>query len=743
MENTKKTKDELVEESIEMRQRIAKLEAAEAEYERAQNALEASQERYKNLVDSIDGIVWEANARTFQFTFVSQQAERLLGYPVERWTDEPTFWQDHLHPEDESWAPGFCVRATAEKRDHEFEYRMIAADGRTVWLRDIVNVIIEDREPVKLRGVMVDITLRKKMDEELATHRNHLEKLVEARTAELEAVNERLKQGLSERRRAEQALQEERDFISAVLNTVDALVVVLDKDGRVIRFNRACEQITGYLFDEVKDEHFWDVFLLSEEEEAVRDVFQELLVGQFPNQFTNYWVAKDGARRLIAWSNTVLLDETGSIEYVISTGIDVTERKEAEEALRRDRDFVALVMQTSPAGITVVNREGEIVLANAQAERVLSLTEDDLNGLAYNAPTWQITDYEGNPMPDEALPFRRVLDAEQVVYDVEHAIERPNGERVLLSVNGAPLFDASGRISRVVFAIEDVTERVQAERALRDSEERFRDLYENAPSAYLSVDAAGMIDRCNEKTHVLLGYPVEELVGRSIIELCADVPQGKEKAKQVWARFQDGEPITDAELQIKRADGTVLWISLTMNAVRDATGKLLEGRATVVDISERKQAEEARERELYSLEKLSGTARAGITAESFGLNPLRRALPTVFEGLVQRYEHLLGLALERRAYKVEYNLAEDLCVLAERLGALKAGPRDVVDVHVTALKRKSQGASIPKAQAYLDEGRLMVLELMGYLASYYRNYLIGVGQVSATDVSEVEGGARG
>jgi PAS domain S-box-containing protein len=213
MEDTKKTKDELVEESIEMRQRIAKLEAAEAEYKCAQDALEASQERYKNLVNSIDGIVWEAAARTFQFGFVSQQAERLLGYPVERWTDEPTFWQDHLHPEDEGWAPGFCVRATAEKRDHEFEYRMIAADGRTVWLRDIVKVILEDGQPVKLRGVMVDITLRKKMDEELATHRNHLEKLVEARTIELETVNERLKNGLSERRRAEQALQEERHII--------------------------------------------------------------------------------------------------------------------------------------------------------------------------------------------------------------------------------------------------------------------------------------------------------------------------------------------------------------------------------------------------------------------------------------------------------------------------------------------------------------------------------------------------
>src|SRR5688572_2248631 len=117
-------------------------------------ALRRSEGRYRQLVNSIDGIVWEADAQTVEFTFVSPQAERLLGYPTERWTTEPTFWQDHMHPVDRHWAPNFCAVATREKRDHEFEYRMIAADGRLVWLRDIVTVVIEDDQPVKLRGVM-------------------------------------------------------------------------------------------------------------------------------------------------------------------------------------------------------------------------------------------------------------------------------------------------------------------------------------------------------------------------------------------------------------------------------------------------------------------------------------------------------------------------------------------------------------------------------------------------------------
>ncbi|HEO64963.1 MAG TPA: ammonium transporter, partial [Spirochaetes bacterium] len=98
--------------------------------------LRESQEHYASLVDSIHGIVWEANAETFQFTFVSRFAERLLGYPVRQWCDEPSFWKDHIHPDDREWVVQFCVSATADKKAHIFEYRMIARDGRTVWLKD-------------------------------------------------------------------------------------------------------------------------------------------------------------------------------------------------------------------------------------------------------------------------------------------------------------------------------------------------------------------------------------------------------------------------------------------------------------------------------------------------------------------------------------------------------------------------------------------------------------------------------
>ncbi|MEH2042858.1 response regulator [Nostoc sp.] len=148
---------------------------------------------------------------------------------------------------------------------------------------------------------------------------------------------------VKERKLTEETLNQERNFISAVLDTASALVIVIDTQGQIVRFNQACEQITGYSFDEVKGRHFWNLFLLPEQVEQVKAVFEQLRIGEGPNEYENYWVAKDGSQRLIAWTNTTLQDYKGYVEYIVATGIDITDvfeelrlRKRAEQHLKAE-----------------------------------------------------------------------------------------------------------------------------------------------------------------------------------------------------------------------------------------------------------------------------------------------------------------------------------------------------------------------------------------------------------------------
>jgi PAS domain S-box-containing protein len=205
----------------------------------------------------------------------------------------------------------------------------------------------------------------------------------------------------------------------------------------------------------------------------------------------------------------------------------------------------------------------------------------------------------GMTRPQDLL-FRNLAQSEAALKRAKEGLEATVAERT------AELTRTNERLAA------ELNERKLSEEAARASEERFRDFYENAPNAYFSLGADGLIRRCNRRGGELLGYTVEELVGRPVPDLYADTVHGKEKAKQLLQRFRAGETVRNEELQMQKADGTPVWISLTVNAVRDAQGRVVESRSMVVDITERKRLQNimrARLRllelaNLYSLDEL-------------------------------------------------------------------------------------------------------------------------------------------
>ncbi|WP_316842545.1 PAS domain S-box protein [Pedobacter gandavensis] len=145
---------------------ITILEDVTAKIEAERIAVEYRQ-RLESLINTIDGIVWEANPFTFEFAFISEKSKDILGYTSEEWLSSPTFWVDHIHPDDREYRLHYCYSFADKLEQHDFEYRMIAKDGSIVWLRDIVNVVIAEEKVIMLRGIMIDITKNKQAEKDL------------------------------------------------------------------------------------------------------------------------------------------------------------------------------------------------------------------------------------------------------------------------------------------------------------------------------------------------------------------------------------------------------------------------------------------------------------------------------------------------------------------------------------------------------------------------------------------------
>ncbi len=155
---------------------------------------------------------------------------------------------------------------------------------------------------------------------------------------------------------AEQKLEREKKFTDAILETSGAIILVIKPDGFIERVNKTCEQISGYTQEELQRDKFYEKLLLEDEREAVKGVFQKLLNGNYPSRHENYWLGKNGEKRLIAWTNTIVPDEQGNVDLVISAGIDITERMEAEkqkvEKLKEEINWLENFTQKGTTSIT-------------------------------------------------------------------------------------------------------------------------------------------------------------------------------------------------------------------------------------------------------------------------------------------------------------------------------------------------------------------------------------------------------
>jgi len=198
--------------------------------------------------------------------------------------------------------------------------------------------------------------------------------------------------------------------------------------------------------------------------------------------------------------------------------------EQAPNELQSDPEIFKLFAQTSPIGIVILNKQGDITFANRHAEIALELSKDDIIKRKYNAPEWKMTDYEGNDFPPEELPFNIVKVTLSPLLDVKHAIEHSNGKRIFLSINATPLLNESGGFNGMIATINNVTESVKAEKKLKASLKRYQELFNSIDSGVIVYKATDdglnfIIKEFNSAAERIDNLNRENIIGKEVTEI--------------------------------------------------------------------------------------------------------------------------------------------------------------------------------------------------------------------------------
>ena len=293
--------------------------------------------------------------------------------------------------------------------------------------------------------------------------------------------------------------------------------------------------------------------------------------------------------------------QAGQVVGLSGTLQDITERKKVEEALEEERDLLDSIMATSAAAIAVVDASGRVVHANRRAATVLGRGATAVNGRRYVPTGWSIATLDGTPLDRGALIHQRVIEQEAPVLDCKYVVRPPDDASYILRVNGAPLFDDAGRVVRVVLSIEDITEQHGVQRALEESEARFKKLMQSMDDAVwaLELDPACPHDEtkyhvryANEATTAIYGRPLAAFRDDPKLWLqCIHEADRPVALEQHEALLTTGA--ADYECRIVQPEGEVRWVRRSIRLQYDPEGRPVGMGGIETDITERKQAEDA------------------------------------------------------------------------------------------------------------------------------------------------------
>lgn len=509
-------------------------------WRQTEDSLTESEQKYKELTDSLPQIVFETDIQG-NLLYVNRNAFTTFGYTPEQF-DQGLNALQMIAPQDRRRAELSLQKVLEGETISDNEYLLLKKNGATFPAAIHSIPIFRDGQPVGLRGVIVDIT---------------------------------------ERKRIEQAVQKERDKAQKYLEVAAVMFVVIDADQKVSLINEKGCQILGYQEKDVIGKNWFDNFIPRAWRRETRRVFTRLMSEDIVDAecFENPVLTASGEERVIFWHNTLLKDETGRVVGTLSSGEDVTERKRAGQALKESEEKFRELAEESPNMIFIC-RDGVVVYANKRCEQVTGYHRAELYSSDF--------DFFTLISPDSREVVSKAYDVHRPGEEYppyEYNLVTRTGEQIPVIISTKLIKYENGQA--ILGVITDLTERKRADEELS----RLRMGLERSSDAIFMTEVDGTITYVNSAFERIYGFTKKEAVGQNPRILKSGLVS-QEAYKQLWETLLAKKDVTE-EIINKTKDGRNLNVEASANPILDERGEIIGFLAVQRDITARKQAEEA------------------------------------------------------------------------------------------------------------------------------------------------------
>ncbi|MCX2726794.1 PAS domain-containing protein [Thermomicrobium sp. 4228-Ro] len=544
--------------------------------------LRLAEERYRTLVEQLPGAVLIRPLALDRATheqmpsnwYVSPAIERLTGFSPEEWTPERFVQQ--LHPEDRERVLTSILDADRQLAPISIEYRLFRKDGLVVWVWSISHVIrAADGTPLYRQVLLTDVTERKRAEEALRAAEAHYRTLVEqlpAAVVRVAAHAQRLPDGLP---------GYETSYVSPQI-----------------------EAVTGFSPEEWKQPGIWARQLHPEDRDWVLEQFWQHEETGEPLRLEYRFLRKDGETVWLWHEVRAIRGPDGAIEARQAVLLDVTERKRIEEALRAAEERFRMLVEQIPAALVILDPHPHWLPDGLPGYRTLYASPRIFDLTGYTPEEWaQLGILARSTHPDDRpalLEFMQRVEATGEPASLEYRFVCKDGRVVWHRLDIWPIRGADGSVLQWHLLMLDITRQKEAERALREAEERYRNLVEQLP-AVVYVEGVTPVRHPNGRLDRPLLYVsprIEELTGhsaeahqrdRSLWKRAIhpdDYQRVRQETREAWAtgRFH-------SEFRIAHRDGSVRWLESTARLIRDADGKPVAWQGVMLDVTERKRIE--------------------------------------------------------------------------------------------------------------------------------------------------------